>query len=350
MHTYRSQSVRVAVTACRLSLLFSAAVIAFMPLMPSALAAYCAIAAYLAWPVLILCLAEAVILRKKPFWCIAFLLAVVVSLTWVRHFLPFRQTARQAPEAISLRLVSCNVDNFGLHYQDYDNLRHQAALIRSYRPDIICLQERPHTNVISFDSIRQAFSTYPYYCVNTREDEVLNLVVFSRYPLSSLTEYYFPGSYNKALAVSIAVGEDSLRLYNVHLQTTGVSTQAGSAHRRLAAMIRNEKARNLQSDQLLSVIARSRQPVIVTGDFNASRTSRAYRRFAAVLSDCSQSSPGLHGTWQPLGPWLKIDHTLCSPQFHTHSYAVADNPWSDHRLQVVSLHLQKTCKQPGHRK
>jgi endonuclease/exonuclease/phosphatase (EEP) superfamily protein YafD len=341
--------VRAIATTYRLFLLLAAVVVAFLPLMPSALAAYFAIAAYTAWPVFVLCLSEAILLRKKSLWCMTFLLGAIVSFTWVRYFLPVWQTGGKLAESTTLCLVSGNVDNFGLCYQDYSNLRHQAELINRYNPDIICLQERPHTNVISFDSIRMVFKAYPYFVVNTREDEVLNLVIFSRYPLHNPVEYYFPDSYNKIISASIAMGKDSLRLYNVHLQTTRINGSSSSGNCPLVTMIQNEKLRNLQADQLCRNIDHTLQPVIVTGDFNASRTSYAYRNLASVLSDCCQPSFGLHGTWQPLGPLLKIDHTLCSENIYPHSYALADNPWSDHRLQVVSIQLQETCK-PGLRK
>lgn len=339
MYKKHTKSAHLVKTTSRILLLSLAAIIAFMPLMPPALAAYCAIASYLAWPVFLLCLIEAVRLRRAHIWSIAFTSAAIISIVWIRHFLPAQKTIDIDRKDVSLRLISGNIDNFGIHFQDYDNLRSQAELIRSYHPDIICLQERPHTNVISFDSIRKAFKDYPYYFTNSREDEVLNLVIFSRYPLSNPAEYYFPDSFNKIIGVNAKVGEQSLRLFNVHLQTTGASVQNILNPICLTNTIRHEKQRNHQADTLCHIISGCTQPVIVSGDFNASRTSYAYRRLAAVLSDCSKATIGIHGSWQPLGSLLKIDHTLCSPCLQTRQYAVADNPWSDHRLQIISFKL-----------
>ena len=92
-----------------------------------------------------------------------------------------------------LRLASWNAEGFQLNK---DTLQVSAAFIRNLHPDIICLQERPHDNLLHRDSISAVFR-YPYRVFNSREDEVLNLAIYSRFPLSNMKEYYIPNSNNK---------------------------------------------------------------------------------------------------------------------------------------------------------
>ena len=58
------------------------------------------------------------------------------------------------PAAHSLRVLSWNVTNFHIHK---DTLQKAATFIRTLQPDIICLQERPHENLIAWETIQAAF-------------------------------------------------------------------------------------------------------------------------------------------------------------------------------------------------
>jgi len=266
-------------------------------------------------------------LKKQKVWRYAFLLLLIGSLVWIRHYLP-NPFVQAEDGRQSLTLVSWNANLFGGGFQNYSNLKPAASLIKEQNPVIICLQEHPHTNVMSWDSIRAAFSDYPYYEKNTREDEVLNLVIFSRYPLANLEEHYFEGTYNKFMQVDVLTGTQTIRLFNVHLQTTGISESSQYN------LIQNAQKRNQQAKELERCIQQSPHPVIVCGDFNDTRTSYAYRTIAKHLQDAAKSTLGFHGTFSNV---LKIDHILCSKAFKLQNYEVVSNDISDHKLQVVTL-------------
>ena len=99
----------------------------------------------------------------------------------------------------SLHLISWNAEGFQLNK---DTLQASSAFIRNLHPDVICVQERPHDILLNRDSISAAFG-YPYQVFNSREDEVLNLAVYSRFPLSNMKEYYFPDSNNKVWQIPL---------------------------------------------------------------------------------------------------------------------------------------------------
>ena len=102
--------------------------------------------------------------------------------------------------ATELRLISWNCNNFLL---SLDTLHAASAFLNSHNPDIICLQERPHTNLVRYDSIKKCFPTLPYKVTNGREDENLNISIFSKYPVSNVKTWYFSDTYNKMIQADI---------------------------------------------------------------------------------------------------------------------------------------------------
>lgn len=240
------------------------------------------------------------------------------------------------PNTHSLRLVSWNAEGFQLNK---DTLQASAAFIRNLHPDVICLQERPHDNLLHRDSISRTFG-YPYRVFNSREDEVLNLAVYSRFPLSNMKEYYFPNSYNKVLQIDMQYNGKTIRLFNMHLQTTGM-TPAFQGNNLLHTYQLNTKERNRQAQLLAEAVASSPYPVILCGDLNDTPISYAYRKLTQLLDDCFlEAGTSWGGTYQPARNLFRIDYTLCSSKLKTSVYRLYSNRWSDHRIQytiIISL-------------
>lgn len=231
----------------------------------------------------------------------------------------------------SLHLVSWNAEGFQLNK---DTLQASAAFIRNLHPDVICLQERPHDNLLYRDSISAVFG-YPYRVFNSREDEVLNLAIYSRFPLSNMKEYYFPDSYNKVLQIDMLYEGKTIRLFNIHLQTTGM-TPAFQGNNRLHTYQLNARERNRQAQLLAEAVASSPYPVILCGDLNDTPISYAYRKLTNKLQDCFlETGNGWGGTYQPACNLFRIDYTFCSPELKTSAYRLYSNCWSDHRIQYT---------------
>lgn len=244
-------------------------------------------------------------------------------------------SADSSKDSAPLRIVSWNAEGFQLNKE---TLQASAAFIRSLHPDVICLQERPHDNLLHRDSISAAFG-YPYRIFNSREDEVLNLAVYSRFPLSNRKEYYFPDSYNKVLQIDLQCDGAIIRLFNIHLQTTGMSL-AYQGNNRLHTYQLNAVERNRQAQQLAEAIASSPYPVTVCGDLNDTPVSYAYRRLTAQLDDCFlEAGNGWGGTYQPTRNLFRIDYILCSSNLKPLIYRLYNNRWSDYQIQYTELHL-----------
>lgn len=225
------------------------------------------------------------------------------------------------PYGQELKLISWNCDNFQL---SLDTLHKAAAFINSQDPDILCLQERPHTNLVAYDSIKKAFPTLIYKATNGREDENLNIAIFSKYPLQNIKTWYFTKTYNKMIQADIWRENDTIRLYNVHLQTTGHGND----------LIYNCRKRYKQSDILKSEIRKSPYPIIICGDFNDLPFSYTVSNLYDLLDDISLT---FEGSYQSLGGIFKIDYILSSPEISNNHYSLYPNKWSDHKMQISNL-------------
>lgn len=305
---------------------------AAMPWCSPVVAGYLAPLGLLAIPLAIFSILATIIavLNRSKSISLLFGTACLISLSlcgksWAVSFATDESTSH------SLHLVSWNAEGFQLNK---DTLQASAAFIRNLHPDVICLQERPHDNLLHRDSISAVFG-YPYRVFNSREDEVLNLAVYSRFPLSNMKEYYFPNSYNKVLQIDLQYGGTTIRLFNMHLQTTGM-TPAYQGNNRLHTYQLNAKERNRQAQLLAEAVASSPYPVILCGDLNDTPISYAYRKLTGQLEDCFlETGNGWGGTYQPANNLFRIDYTFCSPELKTLAYHLYSNCWSDHRIQYT---------------
>lgn len=312
-------------------------VTALMPWCPPVLAGYLSPLGLLVVPLAVCSLLGTIIAafcRKRgitqQFGISCLLSLFLTGKSWAVAF-PTDSSEGHAP----LRIVSWNAEGFQLNKE---TLQASAAFIRSLHPDVICLQERPHDNLLHRDSISEAFG-YPYRVFNSREDEVLNLAIYSRYPLSNRKEYYFHDSYNKVLQIDLQCDGTIIRLFNIHLQTTGMSF-AYQGNNRLHTYQLNAVERNRQAQQLAEAIASSSYPVTVCGDLNDTPASYAYRALTTQLDDCFlEAGNGWGGTYQPAGNLFRIDYTLCSTELKPSAYRLYSNRWSDHQIQYTELYL-----------
>ena len=334
-----------------------------LPQLPSAIAGYLTLVSFCAIPLFFITLLTLFLMWKHKKERYVLLCLLVLSLTYLHPYIPRISShlssleEKQVPG--TLTVVSWNADNFQLCE---DTLRAAVQTITHLHPDMICLQERPHTSLLNIEKVKSAFHDYPYMVTNSREDEILNVTVFSRYPLTSPQAHYFTHTFNKYLSVDVLLPQKvsakvpRLRIYDIHLQTTGLSdhgdSSSGSFLQRILLPFRaNSIVRNGQADYIAADIARSPYPVIVCGDFNDIRTSYAYRTVANRLEDT-------YGGWATSYTYhiaslsqrlakithcntvpVKIDHILVSTPLKPSFYKQPTFTSGDHRIQCAVIRL-----------
>lgn len=215
-------------------------------------------------------------------------------------------------------------------------------------PDVLCTQET-------------AGRFYPLLAAKMGYEHTFNLkkgtVIFSRYPIEASGDIPFgTGTANSTIWADLRVGKRLIRVYNVHLQSNKVSTDAekvidhpdeldeeetwqeiGSVLNRVgsATGVRAEQARRLRAH-----LESCPHPALVCGDFNDTPNSYVYALLSDGLHDTfRQKGRGLGTTFAGALPFLRIDYVLTSGGFTTRDCRRVKGPYSDHYPVFAELEI-----------
>lgn len=255
-------------------------------------------------------------------------------------------------DADGLKIVSLNVgkfseNSFGLDQEQCEDTI--AAFLNSLDADIICLQEY---NVPRDIDLKKYFKTlYPEY------DSAYHIfgniyvcfgnVTLSRLPITSQTRIDF-GSINLGLSTDIEHDGDTIRIYNCHFESYGLSPHqmvSDLIHRRKDDVINTrDKVRNTivkrinQVEQVIDDINGSDIPSIIVGDFNDTPLSNTYHRLASGRKDSFvEAGRGFGASFKPLWPLIRIDYVLYPGSFRAISHTTIKSDYSDHYPVMVEL-------------
>ena len=92
--------------------------------------------------------------------------------------------------------------------------------------DIFCLQEFGINHEFVIDSLRTVLSEWPYYYVppsSPAGESLLQLAVFSRYPIKEKQLVTYPNSNNCSLWCDVDINGQTISLFNNILQTKEAS-------------------------------------------------------------------------------------------------------------------------------
>ena len=147
-------------------------------------------------------------------------------------------------------------------------------MMRHEQVDVLCLQEFLDDGEFPADSIGALFSRRMPYFVSEG-----NGAVASRYPILDCKYVRFPDTSNDYLRADLLVEGDTLRIFSVHLQTSGIAQlrrrfqkdynrEAPGRIRCSAPCDRNSRIRAAQVREIRAETDASPYPVILAGDFN----------------------------------------------------------------------------------
>ncbi|WP_378185047.1 endonuclease/exonuclease/phosphatase family protein [Aquimarina sp. W85] len=273
-----------------------------------------------------------------------FLLSFLVLLLGISHVFSLYKFRGKTSEAdtTSVSLLSYNVHSFNrFDWIDNDSIPQQiSALVKQQNPDIFCGQEfyeNPHSD----------FSQYPFSYQDFNNDNgELALVILSKYPIINKGSLQFEGTANNIIFSDIVIKKDTLRIYNVHLQShritpsTDAIAKEGSQKllgRMQASFIKQQQ----QVDLLTKHIDTSPYKVIVMGDFNNSAYSYVYNTvLGRDLKDAfKEAGKGFGKTFEfKLFP-VRIDFILVAENFEVLTFKNFDSKLSDHYPVYTQISL-----------
>jgi endonuclease/exonuclease/phosphatase (EEP) superfamily protein YafD len=227
------------------------------------------------------------------------------------------RTAHAAQGATSLRLFTAN-----LQFENPDSAP-IAAEIRDASPDVVLLQE---LSPRSGEGIARSgvLDDYPYSVVQPSHG-AFGMGVWSRLPLND--PHVNDVEDSTMILVDVEVAGRPVSLCAVH-----TVAPLGTARERWRRQL-----------EWLDQVARRKRPLIMAGDFNATRW---HRRLALLLANGlddahERAGRGWAATWPrnraPLPPLMLLDHVLVSSSIGVQAVREGEGAGSDHRPVLADL-------------
>ena len=228
----------------------------------------------------------------------------------------------RSPEEWSppFRLFSANI------YDANPDVGLIAKEILGAAPDLVALQE---VDSDAAEGLKKSgvLARFPYRVTEIR-DGAAGIALWSRLPLAESQVLDIGGM--PAISATVVLGARRLRLSTIHV----------------IAPVGGDRARwKAQLHRIDEEIRRERRPLVVVGDFNATRYHPSFRRLLSdQLADAHERrGRGWATTWPrnrwPLPPLMRLDHVLVSPEVHVRSVSEGLGRGSDHRPIIADLIL-----------
>lgn len=270
------------------------------------------------------------------FWAIKlkkqFLLSAIVLLVGFKYVnslykIP-SESDNQNTEGVSL--MNYNVRMFNL-YQWIDDKTINSkiiAFLTDEKPDILCIQE--------FHASEKNHFTYRYKYIKTNEDNSkIGQAIYSKFKIINSGSLDFKNTGNNAIFADIVIRKDTVRIYNIHLESLKLNILKENFGEKNSDQIRKrfEKAFKKQVSQANLILEhQSKSPYknIICGDFNNTQFSWVYREMKKGKNDAfAEQGSGFGKTFDYPFPF-RIDYILVDETIEVNAFKTFEVKYSDH--------------------
>ncbi|WP_185967756.1 endonuclease/exonuclease/phosphatase family protein [Formosa sediminum] len=277
------------------------------------------------------------IYKKKYFYCIG-ACSFLLVFNWSYSFNSVSQLKpSELDNAISI--LSFNTKGFSYKYKGEKTTTRLITFLDSLQPDILVLQE-------SNFHITRKLQGYPYNFNDLRLTKGKSLLsIYSKYPIVDKGYIDFPNTRNNTIYADIVIQTDTIRLYNVHLQSHGLNQNLIQFNSNIYHTLFNKVSETFkkqieQSKQVRKNIASTSRKIIICGDFNSTRYALPYRILKENLNDSYlEEGRGLGTTYNLKSVPLRLDYILTNPSIKILSHQNFDLHLSDHEPVLVNIKL-----------
>ena len=284
------------------------------------------------------------------------LLFIIVGWGFVNRYVQFKGKTIGSD---GIKVVSYNVKNFsGLQKSDSKgNADNIIEFLKTKDADIICLQEirLRKRNIFNVPQVIQDLNKIKHYQYASSSN-TFGLITFTSYPIINMGEIRYKESKNMAIYTDVLIGADTVRIFNVHLQSyridpsdyniidsPGIDEEKDLKEiRELGGKLKRAfQLRAQQVREIKEVIDKTPYPVIICGDFNDTPVSYSYQQLLGDFNDAFvESGKGLGRTYIGKLPSYRIDNIFHSDVFEAYNFQADDFRISDH-LPISCLLIRK---------
>src|ERR1035441_3046815 len=294
---------------------------------------------------------------KKLYW--VSLIVILIGWNNMKHLFHFGIFNKNTNEK-GIKVLSYNVRDFDLYnWTHHKQTKNKIfSFLKEKSADIMCLQEFFQGDSGFYETMNplidltQATNHHIEYTLTRRKKEHWGIATFSKFPIIKKGKVPFKyRSNNICIFSDLKIGEDTVRIYNMHLQSISFNN---SDYKFIEALKENNdtldmedveiESKNIlrrvkrafvkrasQTEKIIAHINSCKYPVIICGDFNDTPFSYTYNTFSGKYIDSfMESGSGIGNTYIGDFPSYRIDYIFHSEQFSSSNFVVHKEELSDH--------------------
>ena len=234
--------------------------------------------------------------------------------------------------------------------------QHILNSLQENNPDILCLQEFYNSTggegFNNIDTVLDILNTRNYhfeYTTVAMEDDYFGIATFTKYPVINRGKIVFnTRSNNICIYTDVLIEKDTVRIYNMHLQSISFSkkdhTFVGDLQDEDDAQNELENSKSIlrrlkrafvkraeQAEMVSASIRNCRYKIILCGDFNDTPASYAYNLISEDLEDVfMEKGRGFGRTYVGKFPSFRIDYIMHSKNVKCTQFNRSEETLTDH--------------------
>ena len=282
------------------------------------------------------------LIRMRKQFLLSLIVLILATLNF-GFFIKFDNSTSESKGQESIRLLSYNVRLF--NYYEAREKRRVApgefeTLVREVDPDLMFIQAFKEEKDMDF-------SAFPYKYVDYNDSKKLfGHSIYSKYPIIDQGAFSFRESNNNALWADVKIAEDTIRVYNVHLQSMRIIAKVAYIQETGTEFIKNKISHAFAKQERQVRLLRKHMEAspyktqIVAGDFNNTSFSYNYKKLKGDMKDAFlEKGSGIGTTFYFDGFPLRIDYILVSPNVKVQQFHTVKETFSDHQAIWADIDL-----------
>lgn len=275
--------------------------------------------------------------KKKMFLSFSVLIIGFIFLSPLYKF----SSSKHIEDPENLIVMSYNVRLFNLfEWIEDKNVKQKITdFIKEKQPDILSMQDYRPDEALHLDGYYKYEELSGVKIKNGQ-------AIFSKYPIINGGSVHFPNTSNNAIYVDILRNKDTIRIYNLHLQSLRIDPNdvkldietSENLFKRVGTTFSLQQS---QAELFLAHKAKCKYKMIVCGDFNNTAYSYVYQEIKGDLQDAfAEGGNGFGRTFKFKYFPVRIDFILVDKSFEVNAFKTFDIQLSDHYPIVAKLKLQ----------
>ena len=281
------------------------------------------------------------LIRRRWHWAVIPLVTLLCCIPYTGTIYQFRSLDEQADKKTGLKVATYNVARFNRETSGFI-AQDVLAQMKKQKVDVLCLQEYADESGDKLNS--ESYKDYFPYMAQGRSD----MVIYSRFPIGRHKTINFEETNNSAMWADINVKGKEYRIFNVHLETTGIN---GTLYRAGKIMAQHREVDNnrlfnailgnytmglmFRSGQAITIANEKREsdkPTILCGDFNDVPYSFVYNTVKGDMVDgFKECGAGWMYTYRGMKRQpVRIDYIFHDESIKGIAYYRSDLTYSDH--------------------